>query len=58
LEFKKAELLENAIAEVTPICQSAGLSAKKELTLEETYEDLAMSSVYDHGRIVRKLPGY
>ena len=58
LEFEKEELLENVIGEVTPICQSAGVNEEKELTLEETYPDLAMSSCYDHGRIVRKLPSF
>jgi predicted house-cleaning noncanonical NTP pyrophosphatase (MazG superfamily) len=57
-EFKKEGSLENALEEVSPICEEAGLSKEKELTLEETYPDMAMSSVYDHGRIVRKLPGY
>lgn len=57
-EIAKQDLLENVIEEITPICQEAGLSKEKEMTLEETYSDLAMSSVYDNGRIIRKLPGY
>ena len=57
-EFEKEGSLENALDEISPICEEAGLSKEKELTLEETYPDMAMSSVYDHGRIVRKLPGY
>jgi|GEM_PF-5888084 len=58
LEITKQDLLENVIAEISPICQEAGISTEKEMILEETYPDLAMSNVYDHGRIISKYPGY
>lgn len=57
-EIAKQDLLENVLAEISPICQEAGISTERELILEETYPDLAMSNVYDHGRIISKYPGY
>lgn len=57
-QFEKEGMLEQVLEEVSPICQQAGISEEVELSLEETYSDLAMTSVYDHGRIIRKLPGY
>ncbi|WP_227762003.1 hypothetical protein [Zhaonella formicivorans] len=53
-EFSKEADLEEIIDEIAPLCQSLGWNIENELTLVETHGDLAMRSIFDHGRIVRE----
>lgn len=55
-EFSKETNLEDALKELQPIFQSLCPQSAKDLTLVETHDDLAMRSIYEHGRIIREFP--